>query len=76
MDPFDLTSDFDRLSFRYSMMLGVPRRMHAVIRPEPGSLPKPLEDAANAMHDAKSDDEAKMAANEFLALSEEWVDSA
>lgn len=68
--------DFDRLSLRYSMMIGSTRRVHAVIRPEPGSLPKPLEDAANAMYDARSDDEAKMAANEFLALSEEWVDGA
>jgi hypothetical protein len=77
MSDFDWTSDFDRLSMRYAFALGTSRRNSiAVIRPEPGVLPKPLEDAANAMHDAKSDTEAKMAANEFLTLSEEWVDRA
>jgi hypothetical protein len=60
---------------RYTFALGS-RRTHAVIRPEPGSMPEPLEDAANAMYDAKSDDEAKMAADTFLTLSEEWADRA
>lgn len=70
MDPY-----LDHLSFRYSMMLGSPRRMHAILPIEPGQLPKPLEDAAKAMDNAKSDGEARMAASEFLTLSEEWVDS-
>lgn len=50
------------------------RRPLFVLRPEAGSLPEPLERAANAMHDAQSDDEARAAAREFLVLSEEWVD--
>ena len=75
MSDFDWTSSFDALSFRYSLAINRPSS-HVIIRPEPGTLPKPLEDAANAMNDAKGADEAKMAADTFLVLSEEWVDRA
>jgi len=49
-------------------------KMLAVLRPEPGQLPEPLERAANAMIDAKTADEAQAAAKEFLLLSKEWSD--
>jgi hypothetical protein len=66
--------DQARTARRYEMMFGFgTRRPINVLRVE--GLPEPLQAVADAMYDAKTDDEAKAAASEFLTLSEEWVDS-
>lgn len=62
---------------RFSLMTSPRRVMQTlapVMRAENEKLPEPLRRAAEAMYDAKTDDEARAAAGEFLLLSKEWSD--
>lgn len=65
------------MEMRFSLITS-PRRtmqlMAPIMRAENDKLPPPLRDAAEAMYDAKTDDEARAAAQEFLLLSKEWSD--
>jgi hypothetical protein len=63
-----------RMEAYYSMSFALGRRALALIEPEPGQLPAPLEQAYRRMRDAKTEDEGQAAAREFLLLSKEWVD--
>lgn len=65
MDPYS------RYEMRLAFMGTNPLNSMAVIRDR--NLPAPLQEKADAMYDAKTGDEAKAAASEFLTVSEEWT---
>lgn len=66
--------DPERL-FELRMSFGMWRPNRHAILPDVHKLPEPLRRSAAVMQTAQSEDEMKAAANEFLTLSEEYVDS-
>lgn len=73
-DPYSFGRD--AFLFETRLMFGLHRPTSHVYLP-PEDLPEPLQRASRQMQASDlTDDERKAAAQEFLTLSEEWVDGA
>lgn len=70
-DPYNDDLFRMRTEMRFSMSMSTGRRAFVKLPTE--GLPEPLRRVAEQMDSARTDDEARAAAHEFLLLSKEWT---